>query len=236
MIMLTSEFDYSLPENFIAHEPEKIRDQSKLMIVKKNSHEIFHKKFFEITQSLKAGDVLVWNNSKVFKARLRGTLELDQESDGIAKRKTTGNIINSSTVEIFLVRPVENRMVWRVMARPGRKLRLGIRVRFAPDFSCEIIMKEKDGTFLVQFEDDDVVVRAKANKYGEVPTPPYINVLNRDQQNNRYQTVYASHEGSVAAPTAGFHFTPGLIEKLKDKGVEFAEFFPVEIIFGLIAF
>jgi S-adenosylmethionine:tRNA ribosyltransferase-isomerase len=121
---------------------------------------------------------------------------------------------------------MENRGVWKVLAKPGKKLRLGMKVVFAEDFIGEVVAKELDGTVLVQFADDDMIVREKANKYGEVPLPPYVEKSESSEQTskeNNYQTVYAKHEGSVAAPTAGFHFTSELIEKLKTKGVEFAE-------------
>ncbi|MFA6490755.1 MAG: S-adenosylmethionine:tRNA ribosyltransferase-isomerase, partial [Candidatus Magasanikbacteria bacterium] len=226
--MLTSEFDYILPEEFIAQSPAEPRDSSKLMVVNRKNQSVENLKFFDIIDYLQAGDMLVWNSSKVFKARLKGKIELDENSDGLKKNiKTTGKILNSSPVEIFLVRPMENKYVWKALAKPGRRLRLGMKVEFAPNFSGEVMLKEKDGTILIQFEDDDSVVRAKANQYGEVPTPPYIENLNSELKgsdiNERYQTVYAKQEGSVAAPTAGFHFTPELIEKLERKGVEFAE-------------
>jgi S-adenosylmethionine:tRNA ribosyltransferase-isomerase len=100
-----------------------------------------------------------------------------------------------------------------------------MKVRFAEDFEAEVLLKEKEGTVLMQFEDDDAVVRAKANRYGFVPTPPYVSdsSLKGQELEDRYQTVYAVNEGSVAAPTAGFHFTPKIIEELKRKGVDFAE-------------
>jgi S-adenosylmethionine:tRNA ribosyltransferase-isomerase len=188
----------------------------------------------------------VWNNTKVFKARLRGSLMLDESVSSATPPKPplgkrgitpTDRILNVAPVEIFLVRPMENNKVWKALAKPGRKLRLGMKVVFSEDFACEVMLKENDGTFLVQFAEDDMSVRAKANKYGEVPMPPYIRTSdfrlqisadNRPKSEERslidqYQTVYAKEEGSVAAPTAGFHFTPELIEKLKAKGVEFAE-------------
>jgi len=226
--MLTSDFDYNLPQELIAQEPVTPRDSSRLMVVDKDTHKIEHKHFYDIVDYLSAGDLLVWNNSKVFKARLKGTIELDQQTDDIpGVVPSTNKILNTpKQVEIFLVRPMENHGVWRVLAKPGRKLRLGMRVRFAPDFSCEIMVKEKDGTLLVQFGEDDFIVREKANQYGEVPTPPYVKeqlIKNKEQLGERYQTVYALSEGSVAAPTAGFHFTTELIERLKVKGVEFAE-------------
>lgn len=222
--MLTSDFDYNLPSEAIAQNPAEPRDSSRLMIVDKHTKEIQHKHFYDILNYLSAGDLLVWNNTKVFKARLHGKIELDEKV--IKQSGVTGEILNAKEVEIFLVRPMENPGVWKVLAKPGKKLRLGMKVVFAPDFSAEIIYKEKDGTVLVQFVDDDMGVRAKANKYGEVPTPPYVNqksIIKNQNLGESYQTVYAKHEGSVAAPTAGFHFTPEFIQKLKDKGVEFAE-------------
>lgn len=222
--MLTSAFDYNLPLELIAQIPVEPRDSSRLMIIDKKHREIKHEYFSDITNYLQPGDLLVWNNSKVFKARLHGKLELDEKTADIKlQRPTTDKILNSPTIEIFLIRPMENFGVWKVLAKPGKKLRLGMKVVFAPDFFCEVMAKEDDGTVLVQFSDNDVEVRAKANKYGEVPTPPYIKSEKFDDLENRYQTVYAKDEGSVAAPTAGFHFTPELIEILKNKGVEFAE-------------
>jgi len=222
--MLTTDFDYNLPNELIAQKPAEPRDSARLMVVDKDGRTIEHHHFFDIVNYLQSGDLLVWNNSKVFKARLRGIVELDESTDGLKKQFTTGKILNAVPVEIFLVRPMENLGVWKVLAKPGRKLRLGMKVRFADDFICEIMFKEKDGTILVQFNEDDMSVRAKANKYGEVPTPPYVKVNEPSEElSERYQTVYAKHEGSVAAPTAGFHFTPELIQKLKDKGVQFAE-------------
>jgi S-adenosylmethionine:tRNA ribosyltransferase-isomerase len=122
---------------------------------------------------------------------------------------------------------MENRGVWKVLAKPARKLRLGMKVYFAHDFFAEILFKETDGTLLVQFPDDEEEVREKADRYGSVPLPPYIDDeesgIKNQELSERYQTIYAKHVGSVAAPTAGFHFTVELVEKLKNKGVEFAE-------------
>ncbi len=226
--MKTSDFDYNLPTECIAQTPAEPRDSSKLMVVDRGQKTTVDKNFFNVTEYLGAGDVLVWNNSKVFKARLRGTIVLDEQADGIdPKIKTTDKILNVPLVEVFLVRPMENKFVWKVLAKPGKKLRLGMKVVFARDFVGEVILKEKDGTILMQFADDDMVVRAKANEYGEVPTPPYVEIskskLQISKTEEQYQTVYAKYEGSVAAPTAGFHFTPELIEKLEAKGVLFAE-------------
>ena len=213
--MLTKEFDYNLPMERIAQRPVEPRDRSNLMIVKRGGSWLGgmkHKKFFNIVDELKKGDLLVWNNSKVFKARLFGDL-LSKDNQSLLGHEKKG--------EIFLVRPMENKGVWKALARPGRHVQNGAKVRFAPDFVCDVIVKEPDGTILIQFEDDEEMVREKANKYGSVPIPPYV----KDEVHELeiYQTIYAKKEGSVAAPTAGFHFTPELIDKLKQKGVDFAE-------------
>ena len=222
--MLTSDFDYYLPKELIAQVPIEPRDSSKLMVINKENKEVLHRHFYDLVEQLQPGDLLVWNNTKVFKARLRGTLVLDEPVMNL-KIDSTDRILNAPSVEVFLVKPMENNTVWQVLAKPGRKLRLGMDIIFADDFKARVLLKEKDGTYLIQFDEDDISVRAKANKYGEVPTPPYIETSQSQNSNinDRYQTVYAKEEGSVAAPTAGFHFTPELIEKLKVKGVEFAE-------------
>ncbi|MFH1790139.1 MAG: tRNA preQ1(34) S-adenosylmethionine ribosyltransferase-isomerase QueA [bacterium] len=229
--MLTSDFDYNLPAELIAQTPASPRDCSRLMVVDKMQKKISHKHFQDITKYISNNDLVVWNNSKVFKARLKGTIMLDESSDDISDKreqrmKLSDMILNAPEVEIFLLRPAENFGVWSVLAKPAKKLRLGMKIVFAHDFFCSVLLKQDDGTLLVEFTEDDMSIRAKANKYGEVPTPPYIkkpiagigSCLEDD-----YQTIYAREEGSVAAPTAGFHFTPKLVEQLKVKGVEFAE-------------
>lgn len=210
--MLTSEFDYKLPRELIAQSPVDPRDHSRMMVIDKKSKNIEHKFFYNILDYLKAGDLLVWNNSKVFKARLLGKL-LTLNNEKLWEHK--------KDVEIFLVRPMENEGVWKALAKPGRHVSAGTRVEFALDFFCDVILREPDGTILIQFSDNAEGVRQKANKYGHIPIPPYIK--DEPHELETYQTVYSKYEGSVAAPTAGFHFTPELIQKLKEKGVEFAE-------------
>ncbi len=212
--MLTSDFDYNLPSERIAQTPAEPRDSSKLMVVDRLNKKIEHKNFFDIVDYLRPGDLIVWNNSKVFKARLFGNLLSE-----------TGEVLreHAKPVEIFLIRAMENEGVWKVLAKPGKHVLPGMRVSFAPDFFCEVIAKEPEGTILVQFSENATSVRAKANKYGLIPLPPYVKDEKHEIDVDTYQTVYAKHEGSVAAPTAGFHFTPELIENLKAKGVEFAE-------------
>ena len=212
--MLTSDFNYELPLERIAQTPVEPRDHSKLMVVNRLNKKIVHQHFFNILEYLKPGDLLVWNNSKVFKARLFGDL-----------LSATGEVLreHAKPVEIFLIRAMENEGVWKVLAKPGKHVLPGMRVSFASDFFCEVIAKEPEGTILVQFGDSEEVVRKKANQYGLIPLPPYVKDEKHEIDIDTYQTVYAKYEGSVAAPTAGFHFTPELIAKLKAKGIEFAE-------------
>ncbi|HRH23537.1 MAG TPA: tRNA preQ1(34) S-adenosylmethionine ribosyltransferase-isomerase QueA [Candidatus Magasanikbacteria bacterium] len=218
--MHTKDFDYILPDERIAQHSVEPRDHSRLMVIDRENKTTDDRHFYDIVDYVKSGDVLVWNNSKVFKARLTGKLEAgntDANQDGVPDHA----LLNQKEVEIFLVRPMENSGVWKVLGKPGRRIQTGMVVRFAPDFYCEVMFKEKDGTILVQFPDTEEEVRRKANQYGSIPIPPYVK--DEPHELESYQTVYAKPEGSVAAPTAGFHFTPELIEKLKQKGVIFVE-------------
>jgi len=216
--MNTSDFDYFLPPELIAQKSVEPRDHSKLMVVNREEKIWEDKHFYDIVNYLKPNDLLVWNNSKVFKARLIGNL-LTQNNEGLWDHKRE--------VEIFLVRPMENIGVWQVLGKPGKHIAPGTRVYVAADFWCDVMLKEKEGTILVQFFGEDNTclveerVRELANKYGHIPIPPYVK--DEPHEIESYQTVYSKHEGSVAAPTAGFHFTPELIQKLKNKGIEFAE-------------
>ena len=229
--MLTSDFNYNLPQELIAQHPVSPRDSSRLFMVDKKNKKTEQKHFYDIVDYLQKGDLIVWNNSKVFKARLFGELEpVDKKIERISAQMKERDKKDSSSpfglarnklVEIFLVRPMENEGVWKVLGKPGRRMKPCMIVRFAPDFYCTILVKEPTGDILVQFEENSDEVRQKANKYGHIPVPPYVK--DEPDQLETYQTVYANPEGSVAAPTAGFHFTPELIEKLKSKGVEFAE-------------
>lgn len=210
--MLTSDFDYHLPRELVAQKSIDPRDHSRLMVIDKKQKKVEEKQFFGIVDYVRPGDLVVWNNSKVFKARLFGSLQ-SRNSQELWEHKRD--------IELFLVRPMQNLGVWKVLAKPGKHVRFGMRIHIADDFICEVIVKEEDGTILVQFPDEVDVVREKANKYGSIPVPPYVEAADHDL--HTYQTVYAKHEGSVAAPTAGFHFTDKVIDQLKQKGVVFEE-------------
>lgn len=194
--MRTSDFDYDLPRELIAQTPVEPRDHSRLMLLDRRTGETEHHRFYEIGRFLRPGDLLVLNDSRVIPARLRG------------RRLGSGGAI-----ELLLLRR-ECDGVWQALVRPGRRLRPG--ARFEVDGVEGEVMADADGgTRLVRLSDEGVIRRA-----GEMPLPPYITTQPDDPE--RYQTVYASVEGSAAAPTAGLHFTPHLLESLAEEGVRFA--------------
>lgn len=187
-------YNYDLPKEFIAQKPMEPRDHSKLMLVDRASGEIQHRHFYDVVDELKAGDVLVFNNTKVFKARLM-----------------------AEGMEIFLLR--ERDGLWEALARPGKKLVVGGSIGPIGQIGLiRVVEKHEDGTVLLDFGVLVDEVLKLCEDIGEVPIPPYVEKT-ADAMTN-YQTVYAEHVGAVAAPTAGFHFTNELIEKIKAKGVQ----------------
>ncbi len=196
--MKTSDFDYELPLERIAQTAIEPRDRSRLMVLSRKDGSIEHRHFYEVGDYLHPGDVLVCNNSRVIPARLLG-------------RKMGGG----AKIELLLLRRLE-RGVWEALARPGRRLKAGTMVRLGQDpiIEAEVIEKKDDGAVIVSFPDEEALERA-----GAVPLPPYIHA--RLANPGRYQTVYARENGSVAAPTAGLHFTPELMNSLQDKGIRF---------------
>ncbi len=198
--MKTSDFDYLLPPDRIAQTPAEPRDTSRLMVLDRAAQTIKHHRFFEIGEILRPGDLLVVNESKVFKARLRG-------------------MVGGTAVEIFLLRPEGGH--WLALGKPGKRLGSGTVVTFTDGRPGTIIEKrDEDGTILIDFDVPSEEIFAWADTNGEVPTPPYVTTpLEREEQ---YQTAYAKTVGSVAAPTAGFHFTSERIERLKAQGIRFA--------------
>lgn len=203
--MHINDFDYELPQELIAQTPAEKRDFSRLMVVHRNSGEVEHKHFYDILDYLKAGDCLVLNNSKVLPARLYGR-----------KEGTDANI------EFLLIKRIEGD-TWETMVRPGKRLKPGDAVSFSDDKLFRAVVKDygEDGTRIVEFEYEGIFLE-RLEELGKMPLPPYIERDNNFEDKDRYQTVYAKNEGSVAAPTAGLHFTPELIEKAKAKGVKLA--------------
>lgn len=199
--MEVSEFGYNLPEELIAQTPIEKRDTSRLMILDRKAQTIEHKVFKDILDYLNPGDVLVRNNTKVIPARLYG-------------KKETG-----ANVEFLLLNQIEND-VWECIVRPGNKLHIGTKVIFGDDLlQGEILDTMLGGTRKVKFYYNGIFNEI-LDKIGLMPLPPYIHEELKEKK--RYQTVYAKHEGSAAAPTAGLHFTEELIEKIEKKGIKIA--------------
>jgi len=195
--MKISEFDYELPTELIAQEPVEPRDACRLMVLKRTTRSIEHKIFRDIVEYVEPEDLLVLNVSKVIPARL------------IAKKET------GATVEILLLERVREG-VWKCLVKPGQRVKDGTKL-FVGDLKAVCLGREEGGIRILEFstaEDNEILRRGKA------PLPPYVK---KEVPLEKYQTVYAKEEGSVAAPTAGLHFTPELLSRLKEKGVKFAE-------------
>lgn len=196
--MNINDYNYELPEKFIAQTPIKNRSESKLMIMNKLTGEIEHKKFYNIIDYLKKDDVLVLNNTKVLPARLFGI------------KDETG-----AKIEILLLKNIENDN-WECLAKPAKRLHVGTIITFSEDLKASVIEKKDDGIVTLNFEYKGIFLEI-IEKLGLMPLPPYIHESLKEQ--DRYQTVYAKTLGSAAAPTAGLHFTNELLDKLKEKGV-----------------
>ena len=196
--MELSEFYYDLPKELIAQTPLEKRDESRLMVLDKNTGEITHKVFKDIIDYLEPGDCLVRNNTKVIPARLYG-------------KKETG-----ANVEFVLLKNIEGD-IWEAMVRPGNKLHIGTKVIFGDGLlTAEILDTMQDGTRKVKFSYDGIFNEI-LDQIGLMPLPPYIHESLKE--NDRYQTVYAKYDGSAAAPTAGLHFTNELLQELEKKGI-----------------
>lgn len=196
--MRVSSFDYQLPPELIAQSPVKPRDHSRLLVYNIKSREIIHDYFYNLGRYLQPDDILVFNDTRVFPARLFG-------------KKDTGGVL-----EVFLLRPVKGN-IWEVLIG-GKVRRVGLNITFAKGLKCEVIKGLPDGIWQVRFNKTPRRVFGFANLIGSTPLPPYIK---RASKPSDYQTIYAKKVGSVAAPTAGFHFTKKLLVKLKKKGIKF---------------
>ncbi len=194
--MKTGDFDYHLPSKYIAQTAAEPRDHSRLMVFYRKDGKCEHRRFYELCDYLQSGDVLVSNDSRVIPARLLG-------------RKVDGG----GKVELLLLRRLDVG-VWETLAKPGRRLKAGARIELGagPVVQAEVIEKTENGTAVVDFSDEEAL-----EELGIVPLPPYIHIPLTDS--GRYQTIYAQEKGSVAAPTAGLHFTPELVSRLREKGV-----------------
>ncbi len=196
--MSTQDFDYELPQNLIAQSPLKERSSSRLLVLDKDSGEIFHEHFEDITKYLKKGDVIVLNDTKVIPARL------------IGKKVDT-----SAVIELLLLKDLGDD-VWECLSRPFKRLKVGSQIKFSDELIAEVIKKKSEGIVEVKLKYQGILMEI-LERLGTMPLPPYIHEKLKDK--NRYQTVYAKVLGSAAAPTAGLHFTKDLLKKIEDMGV-----------------
>jgi S-adenosylmethionine:tRNA ribosyltransferase-isomerase len=224
--MKLSKFDFELPENLLAQHPTAGRDESRLMVLNRKDKTIIHHTFKNIIDFFDEGDVMVLNNTKVFPARLFGN-----------KEKT------GAKIEVFLLRELsQEQRLWDVLVDPARKIRNGNKLYFGnyDSFVAEVIdnTTSRGRTLRFLFDGSYSDFRSKLKELGQTPLPKYINRPIEDEDEERYQTIYAKHEGAVAAPTAGLHFSKHLIKKLQIKGIDLAEltlhvglgtFSPVEV-------
>lgn len=201
--MNVSDFNYELPKELIAQDPLEKRSESRLMVLDKETGDVTHKHFYDIIEYINEGDCLVINNTRVIPARLYGSKEG-----------------TDAAIEILLLKRIDAD-TWECLTKPGKKARVGARISFGDGILVgEIIDIVEEGNRLIRFEYDGIFEEI-LDKLGEMPLPPYI--THKLQDKNRYQTVYAKYDGSAAAPTAGLHFTPELMEELRDKGIRIAE-------------
>lgn len=200
--MKTSDFYYDLPQELIAQDPLEDRSSSRLMVLDKKTGTVEHKVFRDIIDELNPGDCLVVNNTKVIPARLLGVKE------------DTG-----AHIEVLLLKRKQDN-VWETLVKPGKKARPGTRIVFGDGLlKAEVVDVVDEGNRLIRFEYEGIFEEI-LDQLGQMPLPPYITHQLKDK--NRYQTVYAKHDGSAAAPTAGLHFTPELLQQIQDKGVKLA--------------
>ncbi len=199
--MKTSDFDYELPEELIAQTPAEPRDHSRLLVYDRKTKTVSHRHFYEIGEYLRAGDVLVRNNTRVLPARLYGYTP------------------HGGRVEVLLLKRL-GLTDWEVLVKPGKKARVNATLKFNDKLSLKVNALAADGCRRVTFFYEGVFEDLLA-EVGETPLPPYIHEKPADKE--RYQTVYAKIDGSAAAPTAGLHFTPELLKKLEENGVEIAD-------------
>lgn len=203
-LLKRNSYHYELPAELIAQYPAQKRDESRLMHLQRGDKTIDHKLFSDLPDLLREGDLLVLNNSKVFPARL------------------FGEKANGTKIEVLLLSPDSAHDTWKCLVYPGKSLKEEQYISFSENMRGYVFSGANDGTRLIRLEyEGDFWVAI--DKVGHIPLPPYINRPDEDEDRERYQTIYAREPGSVAAPTAGLHFSPVLMDTLKAKGVQFAE-------------
>ncbi|HEX2167184.1 MAG TPA: tRNA preQ1(34) S-adenosylmethionine ribosyltransferase-isomerase QueA [Longimicrobiales bacterium] len=223
--LTTSSFDYDLPPDLIASHPAAERDASRLLVVRRDRDSFEHRAFRDIVELIAPGDILVLNETRVFPARLLGT----RAGGGAAEVVLLHPITDSAPIARHAAsKPApapdlhgDWPMEWTALVRPGAKMRKGRTLRIADDLEVGILDVLEDGTRRVRLN-TRLAARTAIERYGRMPLPPYIERAAEPEDVERYQTVYARTEGSVAAPTAGLHFTPALLAALRERGVDIA--------------
>ena len=200
--MKTSDFYYDLPKELIAQSPMENRASSRLLVYDRSKKSIEDRVFSDIIDYLRPGDVLVRNDTRVIPARIFG------------HREETGG-----TMEFLLLKRIDGKR-WECLAKPGRRAKPGLTFRVSDELSVTVIDTLEDGNKIIELQYDGILEEI-LDRVGEMPLPPYITEKLRDQ--SRYQTVYAHENGSAAAPTAGLHFTPELLERISDKGIDIVD-------------
>jgi S-adenosylmethionine:tRNA ribosyltransferase-isomerase len=219
--MLVSEFDYHLPEDRIAQRPLEDRAASRMLVVYRDGQRWEDRRFRDLPSFLGPGDCLALNDSRVFPARLFGH-RAGVRSLPIGKNNPKRREYLSGRVEVLLTRPVTgDRLTWEALVRPGRKMRTGERVRFCEDLEAEIVARGEYGERTLRFHPEGDIYE-RLERLGHVPLPPYIHRPDEAADRERYQTVFARETGSVAAPTAGLHFTPEMLEACRGAGAGIA--------------
>ncbi|HEY1337530.1 MAG TPA: tRNA preQ1(34) S-adenosylmethionine ribosyltransferase-isomerase QueA [Bryobacteraceae bacterium] len=214
-----ADFDYDLPAELIAQEPLADRAASRMFVLYREQGRWEDLAFRDFPQFLQAGDCLALNDSRVIPARLFGR-RAGVRSHPIGKNNPKRREYLSGEVEVFLLRPAAPRE-WTALVRPGRKMRIGERIRFAEDLEGEIVARGQFGERTIRFEGADDLTAA-FERIGHIPLPPYIKRADEAVDRERYQTVFAREKGSVAAPTAGLHFTPEILAECRARGAETA--------------
>ena len=199
-----SEFELEVPERLVAQDPLKKRDECKLMVLNRAEQTIEHRQFKDVVDYFNKGDVLVMNNTRVYPARLYANKDKSE-----------------ARVEVFLLRELADDL-WEAMVKPARKVRIGNKLWFSKKISCDVIDNTVSGGRVLRFESDAESLYPFIEKVGHSPLPPYIDRESTPSDKTYYQTVYASERGSVAAPTAGIHFSKAMLTKMEKKGVKLA--------------
>lgn len=220
--MEVKDFYYDLPQELIAQDPLEDRSGSRLMVLGREDGSIEHRTFCDLIEYLNPGDCLVINNTKVIPARLIGVKEMPEPSEAFSQERPdpAASKAEGAKIELLLLKR-RSEHVWETLVKPGKKAKVGTKISFGDGLlTGEVIEIVEEGNRLIRFAYEGIFEEV-LDRLGEMPLPPYITHHLEDRQ--RYQTVYAKYDGSAAAPTAGLHFTPQLLSRIREKGVEIAE-------------